>query len=207
MAVRLSRGDRKAQTRSELTAAARSVFLRRGFHGASLDEIAEEAGYTKGAVYSNFSGKDELFIAVLEEHYAQRTRAYSELVFEDDDVEATYRAVARYMFDAYAAEPAWWTLVSDFATHASRDPELRARLHSAREGFLDAMAQIIEELGQRHGIVYRLPAREIARGSGALMRGMVTEWLIGPNTQVEDFEEMHAAYLRGLAVPRERSTP
>ncbi len=43
--------------------AARTVFLRRGFHGASLDEIAEEAGYTKGAVYSNFAGKDDLYLA------------------------------------------------------------------------------------------------------------------------------------------------
>ena len=56
MAVRLSREERKARTRVDLLAAARTVFLRRGFHGATLDEIAEEAGYTKGAVYSNFPG-------------------------------------------------------------------------------------------------------------------------------------------------------
>ncbi len=57
--VRRSRSDTKAQTRSDLIAAARSVFLARGFHQATLDEIAEQAGYTKGAVYSNFAGKDD----------------------------------------------------------------------------------------------------------------------------------------------------
>lgn len=201
MTVRVNRSERKALTRRQLTVAARRVFMRRGFHGASLEEIAEEAGYTKGAVYSNFSGKDELFLEVLEEHYARRTRAYAELVLDAGDVEATYRAVARFMLDAYRNEPAWWTLVSDFATYASRDPALQARLQAAREGFLDALAGIIEALGARHGITFLLPAREVARGSGALMRGMVTEWLFEPEARGEVFEEMHAAYLRGLAVP------
>ena len=52
------------------------MFVRRGFHGASLDEIAEEAGYTKGAVYSNFAGKDDLYLALLEAHYERRVAAY-----------------------------------------------------------------------------------------------------------------------------------
>ena len=64
MRQRLSRQDRKERTRADLVAAAREVFMRRGFHGASLEEISDHAGYTKGAVYSNFAGKDELFLAV-----------------------------------------------------------------------------------------------------------------------------------------------
>ena len=70
--VRRTRSDTKAQTRADLIAAARQVFLARGFHPATLDEIAEQAGYTKGAVYSNFAGKDDLFLAVLAEYYARR---------------------------------------------------------------------------------------------------------------------------------------
>jgi AcrR family transcriptional regulator len=56
MVTRLTRSQRQEQTRAQLLDAALPVFLRRGFHGASLDEIAEEAGYTTGAVYSNFTG-------------------------------------------------------------------------------------------------------------------------------------------------------
>ena len=77
MATRLTRPERKAATRRELLDAARTVFLRRGFHGASLDEIAEEAGYTKGAVYSNFEDKDALFLAVLDAGYGRRATLYS----------------------------------------------------------------------------------------------------------------------------------
>ena len=208
MPTRTTRVERKARTRAELLAAARRVFLRRGFHAASLDEIAEEAGYTKGAVYSNFRGKDDLILALLEEHYAQRARAYAEVMFEDDDVEETRRAVARYMLEAFEREPAWWTLVSDFATHASTDPELRERFHALREEFVGAVAELIEKVGERHGVAYKLSPREVARGTGALMRGMVTEWILDPDgARAAEFEEMVAAYLRGLAIPlEERST-
>ena len=208
MAMRLTRPERKAATRRELLDGARTVFLRRGFHGASLDEIAERAGYSKGAVYSNFAGKDDLFLALLEEHYARRTERYTQVFVSSEDEEQTYRAVARVMLDAYAQEPAWWPLVSDFASHASRHADLLERLRATREAFLEALAGIIEATAERHGVRYRLPAREIARGTGALMRGMALEWALDPNGADSDvFERMHIAYMRGLELPPpERST-
>ena len=200
--ARLTRTDSKARTRAELIAAARWVFVKRGFHAASLEEIAEEAGYTKGAVYSNFHGKDDLFLAVLDEQYSQRTEAYAELMLGAEDMEETFRAIARFMLDAYAREPAWWSLVSDFSTHAARDPELRERLRATRERFIEAMAQLITSVEEQHGFRYRVLATEVARGTGALMRGMTVEWSIdGSAADGEVFEEMVAAFLRGLVEP------
>ena len=202
--ARISREHSKARTRAELIAAARRVFLRRGFHAATLDEIAEEAGYTKGAVYSNFSGKDDLFLALLAEHYVGRAAMYAALVpSSGDEAEETFRRIARVMLDAYEDEPAWWPLVSSFSTHAARNPELNEQLRGTREGYLDAMATTVEALCSHHGIVLSLPAREAARGTGALMRGMAVEWAIdaGPADHAA-FEEMLAAFLRGLAAPR-----
>ena len=72
MAVRVTRAERKEQIRADLLAAAREVFLRRGFHQASLEEIALEAGWSKGAVFSNFAGKDDLFLAVLDTQNRRR---------------------------------------------------------------------------------------------------------------------------------------
>jgi AcrR family transcriptional regulator len=206
--ARRSRSDTQARTRADLIAAGRRVFLARGFHQATLDEIAEQAGYTKGAVYSNFAGKDDLFLALLEEHYARRTEAYTRVFVTAEDEAQTYRAVARVMLDAYAREPEWWPLVSDFASHASRHPDLLERLRRTREAFLDALAGIIEATSERHGVRYGLPAREIARGTGALMRGMALEWALDPNGADADvFERMHIAYMRGLELPPpERST-
>jgi len=206
--ARRTRRDRQAQTRANLIAAAREVFLARGFHTASLDEIAELAGYTKGAVYSNFAGKDDLFLALLAEHYARRAETYAELIPGSENLEETYRAIAGVMLEAYAQEPRWWPLISDFSTHASRNPALLERLRATREAYLDVLATMIETVCARHGITYLLPAREVARGTGALMRGMAVEWALDPaGADGHAFEEMHAAYLRGLAVPlHERST-
>ena len=68
MAVRMSRAERREQTRQELLTAAEACFVSRGFHASSVDQVAERAGYTKGAVYSNFAAKEDLFFAV----YARR---------------------------------------------------------------------------------------------------------------------------------------
>ena len=212
--ARLSRSERKASTRADLLAAARRAFLARGFHRATLDEIAEEAGYTKGAVYSNFRGKDDLFLALLDEHYLLRIGAHGELYLglEADEPEEAARAVARSMLDAYEAEPAWWALVTDFSTHASRDPELSARLRELRERFLASMAVLIDGVGERYGLAYTLPAHEAARATGALLRGLMLDWILEPAPvdrvlRARLFEETVAAFIRGASVPEdERST-
>jgi AcrR family transcriptional regulator len=196
--ARLTRGERKDRTRLDLVTAARTVFLRRGFHAASLDAIAEEAGYTKGAVYSSFASKDELFLAVLDEQFRERAATYVELVLDQGDIEDAYRAVARFWRDANEREPEWSRLVVEFLAHASRHEGLRSAARAVRDRGLDAIAAIIETLAERHGVEYVLPAKEIARGSGALNRGMAVEQLLNPELPSELFEEMHVAYMRGL---------
>ena len=73
---------RRQLTREALVASARDVFAKRGFHAASLEEIAEAAGFTRGAVYSNFENKEELFFAVLDRHVELQAAAFDAL-FED----------------------------------------------------------------------------------------------------------------------------
>ena len=62
------RSERRARTRAQLLSAAARVYARRGFDGATLDEVAEEAGFTKGAVYDHFGSKENLLFALLDEH-------------------------------------------------------------------------------------------------------------------------------------------
>lgn len=174
------------------------MFLRRGFHAASLDEIAEVAGYTKGAVYSNFAGKDALFLAVLDEQYRRRVEAYGQFVFDHVDIEDSYRAVAAFWRDANEREPAWHPLVAEFLAHASRHELLRGAVSAVRELALDGIAAVIDTLAERHGIAFTLPTREIARGGGALNRGLALEQALDPNLPKEVFEELHVAYMRGL---------
>jgi AcrR family transcriptional regulator len=204
MVTRLTRPERKAATRRDLLHAARTVFLRRGFHGASLDEIAEEAGYTKGAVYSNFAGKDDLYLALLEAHYDERTKAYVEMMRDEEGFEDAVRAVGRFMAEADAREPDWLPTLAEFVAHAARDESLRRSYGAVRERFLAAIADVIEALCVRHGLALRVPPLEAARASSVLARGYSAEGRLDPQAMSSDmFVELHAAFMRGLTFPRE----
>src|SRR5262249_35827039 len=143
------------------------VFLRRGFHAASLDEIADEAGFTKGAVYSNFAGKDDLFLAMLEEHFRQRAKAYEGLILGGERIEDTYRAVARFWAESNEREPRLAPLLSEFMTHAVRREPLRLAAAAVRERFLETLAGFIDALAARHGVGSSCPRR---RSPGARAR-------------------------------------
>jgi AcrR family transcriptional regulator len=206
MAVRLTRAEQKERTRSEIVRAARQAFLRHGFHGASLDELAEEAGYTKGAVYSNFASKDALFLAVLEEHYENRIEAYARIMVEGDTLDETFRAVSRFMAEADRHEPDWLPLLAEFSSHAARQEPVRRAYVRTRERFLEAIAGIIEALATRHGVSLRVSPLDAARGSSVLARGFSAERQLDPDAvPPELFVELHTAYLHGLTTPARRT--
>ena len=196
--TRVTRVERKAQTRADLVVAARTVFLRRGFHGASLEEIAQEAGYTKGAVYSNFEDKAALFLAVLDDHYEQRVVAYAGIML-DDDFETGLREVSRFMGSADSNEPGWLPLLSEFIAHAAREDELKAAYLEIRSKFLDAVARILDGTQERHGMRFILPSLEVARASSLLVRAFSAERQLDPaRVHPELFEVLHTAMLHGL---------
>src|SRR6186713_2537813 len=155
--TRRTRSENKVRTRNDLIAAARSVFLARGFHAATLDEIAEVAGYTKGAVYSNFAGKDDLYLALLDAHYEARVTAYASMLLDEATFEEATRAVGRFMVDADARDPDWLPTLAEFVAHAARDETLRRAYVHVRERFLVAIADVIEALCDRHDLTLLVP--------------------------------------------------
>src|SRR5688500_775508 len=92
--ARMTRSEQRAANGRRLTAAARRVFLRDGFHGATLDQVAEEAGFTKGAVYSRFDSKAALFLALLDERTEQNLRQYARLADEAESARELATAIA-----------------------------------------------------------------------------------------------------------------
>ena len=101
----LSREERKDQTRRQLLDGARTVFLREGFLRATVEEVAAEAGFTTGAVYSAFGGKAELFLAVLDERIDERARGMREAARGAAGPEIAARAVARQWIETLRREP------------------------------------------------------------------------------------------------------
>ena len=119
-ARRLRREAQVERNRGQLLAAARRVFLQRGFHGATLDAIAEEAGFSKGVVYSQFESKADLFIALLEARIAERAAQNERIVRETRDPAAAFDALLALAVHLAAVEPEWALLVLEVRTHAAR---------------------------------------------------------------------------------------
>jgi AcrR family transcriptional regulator len=199
----MTRSERTEQTRSELVEAARRVFLRRGFHGASLDEISAEAGYTTGAVYSRFAGKDELFLAVMDEHLERRTRLYADAALAAPDFESAHREIVRAAIAAGRDEPGWTPLLMEFWTHAARRDDLRAAVAERNERNLDASADLQEAIAERHGMALLRPPREMQRAVTAMARGLSLERQIVPDAELERlFEDCVIALLRAFTERR-----
>jgi AcrR family transcriptional regulator len=199
---RLTRTQRQVQTKRDLVAAARRVFGRRGFYGATLEEISLEAGYTTGAIYSNFAGKDELFLAVLDERTERRVAAFGTEPLKAKSFEAALRVAVRISREGH--EPDWAPLLVEFWTHASRDEELRRAVLDRHEQQLHAFAELVEQIGAKFGVTFRREPFEMARGYGALGRGLSLEKLLDPEAPIESlYEELFVTGALGMS---ERAT-
>jgi AcrR family transcriptional regulator len=143
--MRLTREQRKAETRERLIAAARTVLARRGLERATVDEIAEEAGYTTGAVYSNFGGKDELVLAVVDETIAAEVRDYTELFARGRNLDERARGGADRWMEVLDEQPEYFPLSLELWAAARRDPELRERMGARMGAMRDLSARLIEQ--------------------------------------------------------------
>jgi AcrR family transcriptional regulator len=160
---RSRREERKQETRAELIAAAANVFARRGFHGAAIEQIADEAGYSTGAVYWHFKGKDELFLAVYEAQAAARVRDIEDFHKRaKGELPQRARAYADQFMARLNDDPEFMVLTLEFLIHAWRNPPLReAFSHRVAWGRL-AAARLLEEETQRTGYQLPMPAQDLA---------------------------------------------
>jgi AcrR family transcriptional regulator len=139
---RLTRAESQARTRDLLIATARELFLRDGYHATSLEKVADEAGFSKGAVYSNFRNKDELCLAVLDAIHADEiAKALAEVstarTFDEGIV--GFQSWAERMI----GDEGWTTLEVEFAIQARRDPKLRAELAARDKAIRDAISNVV----------------------------------------------------------------
>jgi AcrR family transcriptional regulator len=145
---RRTQAERREETREQLLAAAGRVFAKGGFHGTSLDAIADEAGFSRGAVYYNFADKEELFLELLDRRCADRAQDLRELFSGDDDVATTSRQAqlaAQRALDAMTGDPEWRALYLEFLAQAARDPAFRRRFSKRTSEMRGALEEIVVE--------------------------------------------------------------
>jgi AcrR family transcriptional regulator len=181
MATRLSRAEQRDQTRARLLDAAEKVFVEHGFHAASVDQVAEEAGYSKGAVYSNFENKDELFLAVLERRVDSRALGIEGEVQTDQPMSDQIEQAGTAFLDVFIDQQQWSLLLMEYATHAARHPQLRARFAARNRRMIDAISGLIDRHLDELGLEAPVPSTELATILFALGDGFILEKLTDPD--------------------------
>ena len=183
--VRLTRDERRAQTREQLIDAAERRFKSDGFHATSVDAVAEEAGYTKGAVYSNFASKEALFFAVYERHVERRVAALDALSEQAPSTREEIRAAV--LSADRLQDDGWIAVFFEFWAHVLRHPEHRERFAELHRRGLEPVVRSIEALAGDHSLA--LPATVLATAQIALGNGLQLERITRPgDLAAEDFQ-------------------
>ncbi|MGH9030966.1 MAG: TetR/AcrR family transcriptional regulator [Acidimicrobiia bacterium] len=185
MATRLSRSEQTEENRARVLAAAREVFLRRGFHAVSVDEIAEAAGFSRGVVYSQFGGKADLVLALLEVRIAERAEQNRALAADLAGVEGV-RAIAAAGATDHEDNAEWVLLLLEFRVHAARDPELSARYAALHRRTVAELADTLAGLYARAGVDPPRPVRTLAHAMLAIASGIPLEWQVDRSALGDD---------------------
>jgi AcrR family transcriptional regulator len=170
--TRLTRAESRARTRAHLLEAAAEVFARRGFNGASVEEVADVAGYTKGAVYSNFSSKDELFLAVLQGRMAAQVEFLESLSREAG---SQLRNGSAQLPDLDWMDLQWCLLTFEFWLYALRNPPVAERLAEVYGQFRAQLAPLLTPY-----VNARMEPMELAAAAIALYQGLALQRHIDP---------------------------
>jgi AcrR family transcriptional regulator len=192
---RLTRVEQSRRNRDLVLAAARRMFLDRGYHGASLEQIGDAAGFSKGVVYSQFESKADLFLALLEQRINERAgdnaRFVEELVMRDGlSLEEGLTALAEHVTRRDRADAEWGLLVIEFRVQAARNPDLNRRYGEVHERTVAGVARVVARIYDRAGEALPLPASELARmlltvGAGARLE-QATNSEVLPNALVAE---------------------
>ncbi|MGH3862249.1 TetR/AcrR family transcriptional regulator [Actinokineospora sp.] len=201
-ARRLPRAERAAQTRQELLAAAKRVFARRGYAGASIADIAEEAGYSHGAVYSNFESKQDLFFALFSESTEDRVAVIKAFFAAAG---GTFAERVKLLADESTRQvhidPDRFLLNLEFSIVAARDPALRAKFADRIESIPRAVAEIIAAEQRAGRIRADVDPMELAIGLHALSIGLgIDHWIVPGAVRPEFYGELVGYIMKSITV-------
>jgi AcrR family transcriptional regulator len=176
----LRREESQERTRRLLLDAASTLFARDGFRATSLADVATAAGFSKGAVYSNFASKEHLFLAAIEEEYSRSLEELHTALATGDDMAARLRILGLWFADSIGGNPQRARSTAEFALSADADPDVRQRLADVRRMLVAVIAELLAEQQQQLDMRFRMPPRELAQVVLALVDGLVVQDTFAP---------------------------
>ncbi|MFE6101361.1 TetR/AcrR family transcriptional regulator [Streptomyces laurentii] len=171
---------RRPRTRAALLRAALETFAEHGFHAVSIEQICERAGFTRGAYYSNFASKEELFLALFDEHGERVVRRLAEAVDALPPEECTLERLAGLVARIEPDERDWYLVSMEFTLHAIRDPQAAWVLARHEARLRAEIARGLELVVRRSGRELAVDADRFARLIVALREGALAQSYVEP---------------------------
>jgi len=184
--TRLTREQSRANTRERLLASARRQFAQSGFHGASVDEIASDAGFSTGALYSNFDGKEDLFLTLMRREIELHAGEIADAVRARASVSERATGGARQWMELIEREPDVLLLFMEFWAYGVRDPEIRPKVAASFAQTREVLTLLIAEAAREFDLELALPAEQLAVAIDALADGIARQKLADPEAVPDD---------------------
>ena len=195
--MKTARKERQAETRTALIASAAELFRERGLEATSIEEIASNAGYTKGAFYANFKSKEELFLTIVDEKFGGEIERMDRILSGsgDPDEEARHAAAdfAGYVF----SDPEWPSLYFQFAAQAARDEDFRQELATRCRTMRARMTEIYRRWSATFPPGPPVPLEDLATMTDVMATGFVTERTIDPEIREDLLPTMMGIFFLG----------
>jgi AcrR family transcriptional regulator len=193
----MSRLEKQQRTRVALLRSASKLFCRRGLEGTSVDDVAQAAGYTKGAFYANFKSKEELFLVMLDERFSQELERLDRTLAGTDDPDTEARTAAAD-FIHFASDDEWPRLYFEFAAHAARNEDFRQELATRQRAMRNRVVKVYERWAKDFPAEPPLPLADIAAMTYFMADGFLVDRLIEPELPEDLYPAMLAVFFKGL---------
>lgn len=201
-----ARGNR--EIREEILEAAARVFTRVGYRGASLRDVASEAGFTTGAIYSNFRGKPDVLLTLFERHNQRLAAEITTAAIAEQDPERQLARAAERWMRLLREEPAWYELLIEFWVLAVRDPELRVQYAQRFRAVRSAIGSLIEERAREQGLDLTLSGEELGSTAIALADGLALQRLADADAIPDDLlARLLVSLLESITKPQGSGIP
>lgn len=173
---RLTAVEKQAETRNRLVDAATITFQERGYHAASLDEISDAAGYSTGAIYSNFAGKETLFVACVRHSSDVQQRSWNEFIASVDELGASPIRFGNVL-ESVLPNPKWTKAMVEFRTAIISDASSQFLLEIQHQ-WRDVVAGLLRVYCEANDLDPAMPVEAMAESVAALVDGLRLHALI-----------------------------
>ena len=198
MSPALTRKEKQAKTRSALLRSASKLICRKGINEASVEDVAKEAGYTKGAFYANFKSKEELFLVMLDEKYAAELEQLESAMGGTESPAEDARHAAEDFIRLAWSDPQWPKLYFEFTAYAARNPEFRDEIATRDRAMRQRIAEVFRRWAADFGEEPPFSYDDLAMMVFCMANGFLMGQLIEPDLSEELYGTMAATFFRGV---------